>query len=233
MRSRLKDHTKKQSVRILLGIVSIIIVLLVFGNQFLIGIGAVLEKLKGSDEPKNESKSIEYISPPVLNPIQDATNKSEIDITGYTTSSDVVILVYVNDKLSGNTEVENDNTFKVSGLKLIRGENKITAKSESPMKSRSEFSNAVTIRYLDEEPKLEIKSPSDGQIYKKDQSPIRISGVTDRNVKVTVNDFWAISEENGEFTYLYNLKDGDNSLKIVATDEAGNKAIKEITIKVE
>jgi bacillopeptidase F len=233
MRSRLNSNLKKQTIHIAIGIVGIILFILFFGTQLLIGISAVLEKLSNSKDNIADSQEMNYIAPPILNPIEDATNKSIIEISGYTTSDNLTVQLYINDRLLGKIKPSKDNTFIFTGVKLDDGLNEIKARSYTSDNKKSDFSNTIKIEYLIKNPELEINSPSDGQIFRKDQGPIRISGKTDSSAKVTVNDFWAITNDSGDFYYLYSLKDGDNNLKITSTDKAGNKTTKELNIKAE
>ena len=55
-------------------------------------------------------------------------------------------------------------------------------------------------------------------------------GKTDSGVRITVNGFWAVIDENNNFSYSLPLQDGDNAIKVVAQDQAGNKAEKEIKV---
>jgi bacillopeptidase F len=233
MRSRINNNLKKQTIHIVIGIIGIILFLLFFGTHLLIGISALLEKLSNSKDPLADSQEMIYLAPPVLNPIEDATNKNSIEVSGYMTSDNSTVQLYVNGKLYGKLKPSTDNTFIFANVKLDQGQNEIKARSFTSDNQKSDFSNSIEIEYLIKNPELEINSPSDGQIFKKDQGHIRISGKTDPSAKVTVNDFWAITNDNGDFYYLYSLKDGDNNLKITSTDKAGNKTTKEINIKAE
>lgn len=233
MRSRLKQNIKKQNTKNLVIIFGILLILAIFGTKLLIGFSVIIDKIKGDDNNAEEVQNIDYIAPPTLNPLPDATNKDKIEISGFTTSSGVSVVLYINGKKKDTAKSNNDNVFIFKDIILDKGENEIKAKSITDPKKQSDYSQVVNISYLDKEPNLEIKEPTDGQKFKKDQSPIRISGTTDPGAKITVNDFWAITSDNGEFYYMYSLKDGGNNLKITSTDQAGNKTTKEININVE
>lgn len=233
MRSRLKQNIKKQNTKNLVIIFGILLILAIFGTKLLIGFSVIIDKIKGDDNNAEEVQNIDYIAPPTLNPLPDATNKDKIEISGFTTSSGVSVVLYINGKKKDTAKSNNDNVFIFKDIILDKGENEIKAKSITDQKKQSDYSQVVNISYLDKEPNLEIKEPTDGQKFKKDQSPIRISGTTDPGAKITVNDFWAITSDNGEFYYMYSLKDGGNNLKITSTDQAGNKTTKEININVE
>jgi bacillopeptidase F len=94
----------------------------------------------------------------------------------------------------------------------------------------SEFSNVLTVAFKSAPPSLNLDSPSDGQSFSKDQNTATVKGVTDPDVKVTVNGFWAITDSQGNFSYDLPLQNGDNKITVIATDMAGNKNEKDIKV---
>lgn len=233
MRSRIRTHIKNQSRKSLLGIILLLIILVLFGTQLLIGFAVVLDKIKGKDEITTDAPNVKYIAPPVINPISDATNSKSIAISGYAGSQAVSVNLYLNNELVDETKPKSDKSFTFNNITLTPGENELKAKAITKEQGESSFSQVVKIKYLNKEPILEVSYPLDGQTVKKEESPIKISGKTDPNVRVTVNDFQAIVTDYGDFSYLYSLKDGENNLKINATDSAGNKTEKEIKVTAE
>jgi hypothetical protein len=233
MRSRLQQNIKKQNTKTIAAILVIIVLLAIFGTQLLIGFGVILNAIRGNDDSKIESQTVDYIAPPILDTLPDATNKDRIDITGSVIDDNVMVSLRINNEFLTETKPRADKTFVFRSVLLKKGVNEIKTQVITNDDKSSGFSESVKVKYLDKEPNLEIKEPTDGQIFKKDQSPIRISGLTDPSAKVTVNDFWAITSDDGEFYYMYTLKDGGNNLKVTSTDQAGNKTTKEIIINVE
>lgn len=232
MRSRLKSNVKKRTIHILLIITGILIVLALFGSQILIVFSTALGTLKGDKDQVSETTNVSYIAPPVLDPLPAATNKKDTSVSGSTSADKASIELYVNGKNVDKLDADKNGNFTFQSIQLNTGDNEINAKSTVSNKT-SEYSNSLKIKYIGKEPSLEISSPLNDQKFKKDESPIKIIGKTDQGVKVTINDFWAMSNEDGSFYYPYNLKDGDNNLVILATDDAGNKTKKELKIKVE
>ena len=45
-----------------------------------------------------------------------------------------------------------------------------------------------------------------------------------------MNEFWAIVDAGGNFSYTLPLQNGENTIKVVATDEAGNKTEYEVKV---
>jgi bacillopeptidase F len=124
--------------------------------------------------------------------------------------------------------VDNNGNF-VFDYQLTPGDSLIKVRNDNDNK-KSDFSPIVTVSYKNAAPNLTIDSPSDGQKFSNDQRDITVSGKTDPGVTVTVNGFWAIIDQNNNYSYNLTLINGDNSIKVDATDQAGNKAEK--TIKV-
>ena len=83
-------------------------------------------------------------------------------------------------------------------------------------------------------PTLDISTPSDGQRFDKNSigsgNSISVSGKTDQGVSVTVNGFWAVVDDSNNFSYTLPLQNGDNQIKIIAIDQAGNKTEKDIKV---
>jgi bacillopeptidase F len=239
-RSHLKKHLQQQTTRNILlgigGIIFLVIFLFTIGPSLLINFALMLDKIQGNDTTqvtKNDQQSNDsYLAPPNLDPLAEATNKQTITITGTGDTAGRTIELSVNGNTTKAT-VATDKTFRFSDINLAKGSNTIKAKAVDDQGKESTYSDSVTILYLSDPPKLDISSLQDGQTFSKDKSPITVTGKTDTGVKVTVNDFWAITNDDGTFSYQYTLHDGDNQLKIVATDKAGNKTEKEITIKAE
>ncbi len=234
MRSRLRTNVKKQTIHILIFIISIVIILAAFGTNLLVGFSVGLNMLRGSDKVEITQQEVNYVAPPVLDPLPAATKVNSVNISGSAiTSDDVEINLFINGEPIDKVKPNKDGTFSFQNIELKKGENEIKSRSTTTTGKQSDFSEDVKIKYLDKNPTLEISVPSDGQTFRKDQGQIRISGKTDPGAKVTVNDFWTITNDNGDFYYTYTLKDGENSLMFISTDEAGNTTTKQINIKTE
>ncbi len=232
--SRLKQHLEKQTGRNILlvvgGLVIIGIVIVVFGTQILIGFSLLLEKMRGNDTTPTVTKEEKsYIAPPILDPAVDATNSAQIVISGSAEKKQTIYL-YINDQLVNKTSVRSNNSFNFPDVTLENGQNEIKVKAVTQDRQESSFSQAIHISFLKEEPSLSIDKPQDGQGFNKSSGPVNIEGQTDPGVQITVNDFVAIVDDQGKFSYLYTLKDGENEIKVVATDDAGNKKTQDLRI---
>ncbi|MGH7202887.1 MAG: hypothetical protein ACREHC_00405 [Candidatus Levyibacteriota bacterium] len=231
--SRLNSSLEKKAyhniILAVLGAIILIIILVLFGTKLLIGFSLLTEGGKGNTTTPQTQKSNTYVAPPTLDPVVSATNSAQIAISG-TSLADQKINLYINGNLVDNTIVQEDNNFNFPSVPLQNGQNSIKSIAVTKDNNKSNASNILSISLLNKPPELTIEQPQDGQGFDKNAGPVNIQGQTDPGSQVTINDFVGIVDDQGKFSYLYNLKDGDNDLKIVATDQAGNKTTKEIHI---
>lgn len=224
-RSRLARRLEQQSKRNLLtsalGIFVVLFLLFKFGLPLLINFTLFISGLKNSPDTASE-KSVSFVSPPVLNPLPSATNSAEVTISGSALQKQTVML-YLDGGLVGKMKVDKDANFIFEEVKLTKGTNIITARALDEKGKESENSDQITVLFKTDPPSLVIDSPSDDQSFSKDDKTAQVRGKTDSGVKVTVNELWAITDENGNFSYQLPLRDGENKIRVVAIDEAGNK----------
>lgn len=230
-RSRLTRKLEKQTIKNLilsvLGIVIILIALIKYGIPLLVNLSLFVSGTK-KQESSNPSTST-FIPPPILSSKYESTNSAQVKIEG-SGSPNQIIDLYINGNLVDKIETKDDSSFSFETL-LVPGENIIRAKTITENGKESNLSESLTITFKSVAPTLEIKYPQDGQSFLKDQNTAEIKGTTDPHVRVTVNNFWAIIDEKNNFSYSLALKDGDNEIKIVAEDQAGNKTEKTIKVR--
>ncbi len=228
-RSRLNRRLEKKSKRnLLLSILGIIFILFL---MFKVGIPllANLALMLSNNKPiETQTKTASIVPVPQLDPLPEATNSAKLKLTGKTQPSDSVDL-FVNDSVYDKTDADKNGNFSFDVI-LNHGDNKIYVKGKEG-NDQSDPSDTFDIIFKDTPPSLTLNSPSDGQQFSKDQNTANVVGKTDSDVKVTVNGFWAIVDQNNNFSYPLPLQNGDNQIKVVATDNAGNKIEKDITVK--
>lgn len=224
---RLENQTKKSFIISIIGIIILAVFVLKFGLPLLINFTLLISGSKNAPESTNEKNA--FIPQPILNALPSATNSAHTNISGTSITKQTVNL-YINGELVDKVAVDKDGNYVFKDVKLSTGVNTIRAKASIDSKKESDFSNEIDIIYKNSEPNLSVSSPEDNKSFSKDENPITITGKTDPGARVTINNFWAIVKENGDFSYSLSLQNGENQIKIVATDEAGNK--KEITKKV-
>lgn len=237
--SRLKNNIERKAIHniliVVFGFVIIIILFIVFGEKLLVGFSLMTEKVDPNDNTASTTtqQNDSYIAPPILNPVAIATNSAQIAVSGLAQKNQTVNL-YLNNQMIDTTSADSNGKFNFSSVTLQQGQNNITAKSANNNNKESGASNILTISYSKSAPSLSITQPQDGQTFTKNDSPtLEIQGKTDPSDQVTVNGAWAIVDNQGNYNYLYTLQNGDNDLKVIATDAEGNQTTKEIHIHVQ
>jgi len=229
-RSRLIRRLEKQSRKNLffsvLGIVIFSFLIIRFGIPILINFSLFIAGSKSSNLPAKRSTG-NFLTAPILNSQFTATNSANITISGNSTP-ETNIEIYHDEKLIDKIQSDKNGNFLFK-ITLNPGKNQIKVKAKKD-KDESDYSNTLIVDYNKTPPKLEIKFPSDGQVFPKYQESVIVSGATDENVRITVNGFWAIIDENENFTYELKLNEGENLIKIEALDQFGNKTAKEIKV---
>ena len=234
-RSRLSKNFEKKSRRtILLSVIGILIVLFLlfkFGIDILVSFSSFISGSNNQQTSQGNSNQINYIAPPILNPLVSATNSAQIVISG-TASKNQTIDLFINNVQVDQIQSDKNGIF-VFNESLKSGDNQIKTKVEDNGK-QSDFSNTSDVIYKNSPPTLDVSSPSDGQTFNKNQigtgNTISVNGKTDSGISVTVNGFWAVVDDSSNFSYTLPLQNGDNQIKIIATDQAGNKTEKDLKV---
>jgi hypothetical protein len=199
---------------------------------FLIGIPFIINLIAGIGNGKKvqtaSNEKEELLFAPVLDPVWEATNTSKIRLSG-NTEKNISVKIFVNDKQKSKVTSNDEGKFTVPGLSLDEGENLITASIERN-DSESTRSSVLNIIYKKDPPLLEIEKPKDGDRFLSENREIEIKGQTDPDNRVTINGRFVIVNNDGGFSQKLKLSDGDNSLKFVALDNAGNRSEQEIKV---
>ena len=92
---------------------------------------------------------------------------------------------------------------------------------------RKDFADELGVLFDLTAPALEITSPTNGTTT--EAASLEVKGTTEKGVKVSVNGA-SVTNNDGQFTTMVNLNEGTNSIKIEATDQAGNRTVKELSV---
>jgi len=222
---KLTQETKKRLLLNLIGIFVLIFLVFKFGIPLLINFALFLSSGK-NQQSQSQQKISSFLQPPILNALYSATNSATITLNGTATLKTTVRLFADNNYIDA-VQAKDDGSYVFKDVVLHDGQNTFTVKAKNE-KTQSDFSNPLVITYQAKAPNLTIDSPTDGQSFSKDDTSITVRGKTDPDVKVTVNDFWAITDDKGNYSYSLQLKNGDNQIKVDAIDSAGNKTEKVI-----
>ena len=222
--SRLRKYEeKKQEKKIaisIIGIVAIFIFLGIFGIKILVGFSLLVDKLRGTPQ---QQISQQFLLPPDFDPLPIATNSATIAVSGKGQPG-MTVIVYINETDTEKTTVDKDGSFTIPVVKLIEGSNTISAKQTDDKKNVSALSEVFTVVSKKSKPTLDISYPSDNQQIRQDQNTIIVTGKTnDETNTITVNDRLVISRSDWSFSYELNVPDGDSTVKVIATDTAGNQ----------
>ena len=229
LNKNLEKRTKKTIILSILGIIIILFLLYKFGLELLVNFSLFVAG-KNQSIIQNPSQ-INYVATPILNPLPVATNSAQIVISG-TSLKGYSITLYLNNNSVDQTPTDNNGNFSFVE-NLNTGNNQIAVRANYNNK-QSGLSNIESIIYTNSQPTLDVSTPPDGQKFDKNTigsgNTIVISGRTDAGATVTVNGFWAVIDDNNNFSYNLPLQNGDNQIKIVAIDQAGNKSEKDLKV---
>ncbi len=173
-------------------------------------------------EVKRTEEDIIPPQTPILSALPEATNGAEIIIEGYTEGG-ANIELNVNDVLNKTDTAKDDGFFSLTAS-LQNGSNRIQVRAVDAANNAS--LSEIKLVNLDNEPVvLTIVSPKDGTEYiGKNSQAVEINGkVNKSNTQVLANNSFVDVARDGTFTHRLQLSNGDNNIKIVASDKAGNK----------
>ncbi|PIU68835.1 hypothetical protein COS81_02440 [candidate division WWE3 bacterium CG06_land_8_20_14_3_00_42_16] len=174
-----------------------------------------------------ETNNLDLVNPPQINPLPKLTNQSQLTISGQAQANDRIRLL-----LSGNevdtAMADQDGNFIFENVTLHEGENNfsltaVTDGNESQPVNLSVVSDKTP-------PTLTLEKPADGQKQEGVNSTVTIEGITEPDAFLVVNEHQVIVENTGKFSYRLNLAPGENKIKIIAKDEAGNETTAEKTV---
>lgn len=218
--------TQRQSYFLIIISVVILILFVVFGFPAILNLAGTIANISGKKISTTQNSAMAPATPRFSEPYE-ATKSATISLSGVADSG-ISVEIFRNNQSLGTTMANTDGSFSMD-VDLSRGNNQFTAEAISEGGQKSPISDPYTISFLSVPPKLDLKSPKDGDNLK--DSPVTVSGNSDPDTTVTVNDHLAISNSDGSFSYALSLNNGDNKIKIIATDAAGNQNSKEITVK--
>jgi len=206
----------------------LIFISLFWGIPALIKMAVFFGDIRGSSQPI-EVKDNFPPQVPILNTLPEATNQSEIEVSGITEAG-ASVKIFLVGKEAKETLADNEGNFSSGKLNLTLGQNEIYALAIDKAGNQSTPSEKVAVWYDNEPPTLEISQPEDGKTVSEETGKINIVGKTDPNTELTVNEHLVILDKEGNFKYTLGLSLGENQIQIVAIDKAGNKTEKSLTV---
>ncbi|MBI3888107.1 hypothetical protein HY310_03515 [Candidatus Microgenomates bacterium] len=230
--SRLQRNFEKKNRRQIaffaIGSVIALIILFAYGIPLLFNLTTAISTLRHGNTVVQKSKDIAPSKPEFAQNFQ-ATPSSSIKISGVADPK-TTIEIFQNSRSLGTNVSQDDGSFSLD-VDLEKGINTFTAVAINESGLKSDVSESYSVSLLTGKPKLEIGTPKDGDTT--NNSSYSVVGQTDPGNTVSINDRLIIVNKDGKFSYDLNLNDGDNKLKLIATDMAGNQTTKEVTLKYQ
>ena len=188
--------------------------------QFINIVGSIKETVKPAEKTLVEESDTAGLPPPILNIPFEATNTSEIDITGYSTANSKVKL-FLDETEVEVVDVTTDGSFIFRNVSLNLGTNNFYGKTLDEEGKESLPSKTIRILYDNEKPSLEVRESEDNRNISGERK-IKISGVTEINAQIYINGSQVIVDKEGNFQTELMLNDGENIFNIKAQDSASN-----------
>lgn len=203
------------------------IIFIFFGLPLIVKFAGFIGEISKSG--KNvEINDITPPAPPQLDDIPEYSRDEKIDINGK--SEPGAIISITANKNTSEIVTSNDGSFSFV-FNLDKGENTISAKAIDKSGNQSTQTKIYATYYDNEEPKLEISSPTDGSsYYGNNQKQISIHGSVSEIVNLTINNRIVSTKDDGSFTYVSTLNEGENKFEIKAIDRSGNETATSLTL---
>lgn len=204
-----------------------LIIFFLIGIPFLVDFSAYLSTLL-SPKKTVQKKQARYIQQPQLEVAYEATNSATIKITGFGAINTDTGL-YVNNRLVKNV-LNKSGSFTFADVNLTLGDNEIYVVAKDKASDKEAKSEILTVAYDNKKPEFTLDNLNDNQEFRLNNQ-ITIKGKLNEEGTVYINDRFVLVNADKTFSTDYQLNDGDNKLKFVVLDKAGNKFEKEITVK--
>lgn len=221
-----KKNIKRAYLYVLLSIVGLIF-LVFLGIPTLVKFAGFLGDIAKSDKPV-EINDITPPAPPQLDSIPEFTNSESIDITGFSENG-ATITINTNNNMA-EVVANSDGKF-IFLFNLEKGENSISASAKDTSGNTSNETKVYTIVFDNEEPKLEVTAPKDGDsFYGTGQRQVSIKGTVNEKVDLRINDKFVTIKDDNSFNFTTTLNEGVNTFEIKATDPAGNQTSTSLSV---
>ncbi len=223
VKKRQNSNQAIQTVVLIIVVIGMIGGIISYSIPALTKFALLLGEIKDTSNPISNTDTIPPTAP-ILNSIPHATSSGNIYISGYTEPAATVDLYHNNIKVQ-DTLANSSGGFEFINIKLEKGKNSFYAISHDSAHNTSDPSPIKSTTYDTEPPELTITSPEDGQVfYGLKERTITITGKTENDTSVKLNDRFILVSDDGSFSTQLQLEEGDNSITLEAKDKAGNKS---------
>lgn len=159
--------------------------------------------------------------PPLFSLIPKATNKKKLTLNGISEPGSTVDL-FMNGSKKSSIVTSNDGIFTFPDLALTEGKNTVFAKATDKNGNESDDSEKVIVVLDTKKPEVKVISPVNGETVRNLNKRIDVKGTLNEKANVVINGRVAIVQSDLTFEILLGVEEGNVSIKVVATDEAGN-----------
>lgn len=212
------------------GIIVILGLIYLFAISFLSGIGTFWSIFGGHGDDTVEKLDHIPPPPPFVQTLPKAVNQDTIRITGFSEPGAKVTL-FLNEAKIEEAVVDNEGGFTFEDVELFDGENRIYVQAKDQAENESKPSNAYIVVRDKKVPELVITTPADkATVTDPNIASVEVAGKTEVGIQITANDQWARVDEEGNFSCRVRLEKGENKIKVIARDEAGNETAQELTV---
>jgi len=225
------EEKKSKRQAVLFSFLTLILLagVILLGIPSLIKMAVFLSNLRSSGQSVEANDTVAP-APPRLQPMVEATDSAQISLKGFAESGSTVKVSRGNEEIS-EVLVDKDGQFTVSEITLKTGENKFKAQAVDSGGNQSKFSPTITIVLDTTAPSLSISQPEEGQEFFDEEKEILIAGETEEGINLRVNSFYTPVDSEGNFAKRLELDEGENEIKIIATDRAGNTSEANLTVR--
>lgn len=161
-------------------------------------------------------------APPRLAPAEEFTKSDLTTIKGFSEQG-VDVELFLNGDSTKKVVADDSGEFLFSDIKLASGSNQLYVIATDGAKNESGPSGILKI-FLDQiNPALTVDEPKDGQVFSgQGNKNISVKGKSEADTEVKVNGRAALVNDDGNFEASLTLSDGEQEIKISASDQAGN-----------
>lgn len=229
--SRLASVEQKKNIKnayfyITLSILAIIF-LIFLGIPTLVKFAGFVGDVAKSDKPI-EINDTTPPAPPQFDQIIEYTNNEKLELTGKSENGATITIRANND--SSEVVANSDGAFEFI-FNLDKGENTIDAKAKDTSGNESTQTQTYKIIYDNDEPKIEVQSPSDGaSLFGSGQRQLSIKGSVNEIVDLTINGRVVALKDDNSFSFTTTLSEGENKFEIKAVDLSGNESLSTLSV---
>lgn len=194
------------------------------------GVPAIINVISWWSGAGNEVSEEAFKIPPQqpqLDPLPEATFSGKIKVSGTAVLAKEVEL-YVNGEKRDQQEVK-EGEFNFSEVVLKEGVNNLEVVSKNK-EGESQPTRSRVIRDQTE-PEITINQPgTEAERFGPDEDQIEIRGTIGEEAKVFINEHLVFVDNEGNFEFTSDLKEGMNEFVIKAVDKAGNQTEKLVRV---